>query len=767
MIAGNDFTLRGSNVTAQNGISVNAGGDVAIVASENESSSYSRTVTKNSGLTGKAYNAGKLTVTYEKSKKEEESGKTVKSVTTSSLTSLGGPINIYSGKDVTVSASNITAATGDLSISGENVTIENLFTETDTWAKMRQQAFTIGTSIGLSGKIGSVVGDAYSLDQALKDRQANTDGRLDTLWDLYAARKTVNLGKSIYALGSNTYSILNQKPNSGASDVQPNKNIFAPSNGNFGLKASVTIGTSKSSTDSESHKSGVVASTLQSGGDTTIIARGENSGQAGTGNLSVIGSTVAANGKITLAANNDINLLSAANTLMEKSEDNRSSAAISGSFNLGQKGWGISVGLNGSYTDGEGNGTSVTHRETVINGKEGVEFTSVNDTTLKGTQVIGKSVLGDVGGNLTIISEQDDIHAYSDSRTVGAGVEIPVWGMQTGSANFDYSYKKGKSDYTSVREQSGIYAGEDGFQLNVGKHTDLIGAVIASEADASKNSLTTGSIATRDLDNHSSYDVSQGSIGWNGTIDFNFEKNAKGDNTKQPDYDNPSKMASAINPSLPQNASGGVSSTTKSGVAAGTVTITDPNAQLAKTGDTSAEAVAKLNRDTAGANPSLPDNPNIQNLLKEFGQNSKLSGMVQQIVGPTIADITNVISMAEKAQLPDKKDEAALKAIAAKWGPQGTYTQVLNMAANVLYVEMANGEGMEAALAQLAGHLSKGEINKFSNELAGKMIKDEKDTVARQALANQISTTIVQGLGYGVSGGSWTGANVNTPKSGK
>ena len=54
-------------------------------------------------------------------------------------------------------------------------------------------------------------------------------------------------------------------------------------------------------------------------------------------------------------------------------------------------------------------------REALVRGGEGVEFASVNDTVLKGAQIAEGMVLGTMGGDLSLISEQD-IHRSIRSR---------------------------------------------------------------------------------------------------------------------------------------------------------------------------------------------------------------------------------------------------------------------------------------------------------------------------------------------------------------
>ncbi|WP_156304514.1 hypothetical protein, partial [Yersinia rohdei] len=57
------------------------------------------------------------------------------------------------------------------------------------------------------------------------------------------------------------------------------------------------------------------------------------------------------------------------------------------------------------------------------------------------------------------------------------------------SANLSMSQDKLHSNFDSVQEQTGIFAGAGGFDITVGEHTQLNGAVIGSTATADKNKL--------------------------------------------------------------------------------------------------------------------------------------------------------------------------------------------------------------------------------------------------------------------------------------
>ena len=51
------------------------------------------------------------------------------------------------------------------------------------------------------------------------------------------------------------------------------------------------------------------------------------------------------------------------------------------------------------------------------------------------------------------------------------------------------------NEYRAVIDQSGVFAGKGGFDIFVGNHTQLDGAVIASDVEAAKNRLSTDTLA--------------------------------------------------------------------------------------------------------------------------------------------------------------------------------------------------------------------------------------------------------------------------------
>ncbi|WP_129210918.1 DUF637 domain-containing protein [Crenobacter cavernae] len=133
-----------------------------------------------------------------------------------------------------------------------------------------------------------------------------------------------------------------------------------------------------------------------------------------------------------------------------------------------------------------------------------------------------------------------------------------------------------------MQEQTGLFAGKGGFDINVGGHTQLNGAVIASDADPSKNSLVTNSLGYSDIQNRAKYDAISASVSFSSGGD-----GMGGDPTKF-----------ALTPGLGVPVSEQADSTTKSAIAQGSITVKQDQA-------TGQDSTAGLSRDTASANGKL------------------------------------------------------------------------------------------------------------------------------------------------------------------
>ncbi|EFA9287599.1 Contact-dependent inhibitor A, partial [Escherichia coli] len=302
-------------------------------------------------------------------------------------------------------------------------------------------------------------------------------------------------------------------------------------------------------------------------------------------------------------------LSGAANTQKTTGRNSSSGGGVGVSIGAGGNGAGISVfaGVNAAKGSEKGNGTEWT--ETTTDSGKTVTINSGRDTVLNGAQVNGNRIIADVGHDLLISSQQDTSKYDSKQTSVAAGGSF-TFGSMTGSGYIAASRDKMKSRFDSVAEQTGMFAGDGGFDITVGRHTQLDGAVIASTATPDKNHLDTGTLGFSDLHNEADYKVSHSGISLSGGGSFGdkFQGNM------------PGGMISA------GGHSGHAEGTTQAAVAEGTITIRDRDNQK--------QNLANLSRDPAHANDSISpifDKEKEQRRLQTVGLISDIGSQVADI----------------------------------------------------------------------------------------------------------------------------------------
>ena len=139
---------------------------------------------------------------------------------------------------------------------------------------------------------------------------------------------------------------------------------------------------------------------------------------------------------------------------------------------------------------------------------------SGGDTTLQGPTASADRITTDIGGDLKIESVKDKLTYDSQQQSVGGGVGIcipPICYGQMVAVTVNVSDAKIKADHDSVgaideaaqRGQSGLKAGDGGFEIKVAGNTTLIGGVITGTDQAvndNKNSFNTGgALTTQDI----------------------------------------------------------------------------------------------------------------------------------------------------------------------------------------------------------------------------------------------------------------------------
>ena len=310
-------------------------------------------------------------------------------------------------------------------------------------------------------------------------------------------------------------------------------------------------------------------------------------------NINITGSDVIGHAGTTLIADNHIKLQSAKQDGSEQSKNKSSGWNAGVAIQIGD---GISLGITagGNIGKGKGQGESTTHRHTHVGSTAGKTIIrSGGDTTLKGAQLIGKGVQADTR-NLHIESVQDT-ETYQSKQQNG-NVQVTVgYGFSAGGS---YSQSKIKADHASVTEQSGIYAGEDGYQIKVRDNTDLKGGIITSgksAEDKGKNLFQTATLTASDIQNHSYYEGKSFGIGASVAI----SGESMGQN-RPADSGSGIRLTDASKGQNNNNAIGygsdgdSKNSTTRSGINTRNIHITDEAGQLARTGRTAKETEARI-----------------------------------------------------------------------------------------------------------------------------------------------------------------------------
>ena len=540
--AGNNILVQGSAVAGDGNVALGAGNNVDIVAATNTDTSWRFKETKKSGLMGSGgigFTIGSSKTTHDLREKG-----TTQSESFSTVGSTAGNVSITAGQQAHIGGADIIAQK-DIAVRGDSVLIEPGHDKRTRDEKFEQK--TSGLTVALSGAAGSAVNSAVSAAQGAKQ---SSDSRLAALQGTQAVLSGVQAGQAV---------ALDQA-----------KGTAKDNTNTIGVSAS--LGSQSSKSTSHSEQDSTTGSTLNAGNSVNITSTGSD--------ITIAGSEVKAGKDVVLDATRDVNLIASQDTQLTTGKNSSSGGSIGVGIGVGSGGAGISVSANANSSKGREKGNGTWQNETTVDAGNQVTINSGRDTTLAGAQVNGNQVTADVGRDLTITSTQDSDHYDSKQNSVSGGVGY-TFGAGTASASINASRDRMKSDYDSVQEQSGIFAGDGGFDITVGKHTQLDGAVIASTGSVDKNSLDTGTLGFGDIHNQADYKVEHqgGGISTGGSIGQQFAGN----------------LANAL--IAGGGSSGHAEGTTQAAVSEGTLTVRDTENQK--------QDVAGLSRDAEHANGSI------------------------------------------------------------------------------------------------------------------------------------------------------------------
>ncbi|HEZ5556334.1 TPA: hemagglutinin repeat-containing protein [Neisseria meningitidis] len=737
--AGQDINVRGSNLISDKGIVLKAGHDIDISTAHNRYTGNEYHESKKSGVMG----TGGLGFTIGNRKTTDDTDRTNIVHTGSIIGSLNGDTVTVAGNRYRQTGSTVSSPEGRNTVTAKSIDVEfaNNRYATDYAHTQEQKGLTVALNVPVVQAAQNFIQAAQNVGKS-KNKRVNAMAAANAAWQSYQA----------------TQQMQQFAPSSSAGQGQNNNQ--SPS-----ISVSITYGEQKSRNEQKRHYTEAAASQIIGKGQTTLAATG--SGEQS--NINITGSDVIGHAGTALIADNHIRLQSAKQDGSEQSKNKSSGWNAGVAVKIGN---GIRFGITagGNIGKGKEQGGSTTHRHTHVGSTTGkTTIRSGGDTTLKGVQLIGKGIQADTR-NLHIESVQDT-ETYQSKQQNG-NVQVTVgYGF---SASGSYRQSKVKADHASVTGQSGIYAGEDGYQIKVRDNTDLKGGIITSSQsaeDKGKNLFQTATLTASDIQNHSRYEGRSFGIGGS------FDLNGGWDGTVT---DKQGRPTDRISPAAGYGSDGdSKNSTTRSGVNTRNIHITDEAGQLARTGRTAKETEARIytgiDTETADQHSGRLKNSfdkdavakeiNLQReVTKEFGRNAT------QAVAAVADKLGNTQSYERyqeartllEAELQNTDSEAEKAAFRASLGQVNAY-----LAENQSRYDTWKEGGIgRSILHGAAGGLTTGSLGGIlaggGTSLAAPYLDKAAENLgpAGKAAVNALGGAAI-GYATGGSGGAVVGANVD------
>ncbi|NVZ52349.1 hemagglutinin repeat-containing protein [Pseudomonas sp. B6002] len=715
-----DATVTGSSLVSTGDLAVQAGRDLTIDAAQNTFARTDMHKEKNRDLTG-VLTGNKLGLDdltgnqklYINSSKHNGTANEM-TLTGSTIGSSAGNVSLTAGRELSVVASDL-VSTKSMALTGSNV---NIVAGAETARKTSQdssRSLAVGRVIG-----GAVVDTARSIRDATEAAKSADDPRLKAVKIAQAALAAYNLGGQ--ASDANDQS-------TGFKDKQGG----SPSNGSL-IKIGTELANNRSKNSSEFNSVTAKQSTLNAGEELSVVATGTAAGTQG--DIQITGSALKAANTL-LLAKNTVLMQSAQNTVDRKNEGSSNKTAIGASFNIGeQNGFTLDLGAQGAKNNGNGN--SITQVNSTLD-TGSLLLQSGGDTTLKGAQVRADSIKADIGGNLNIISLQDTESSRSKQSSGGFGASIcipPFCYGSTVAGSVNLAAAKTNSDYKGVTDQSGLFAGAGGYDINVGKTTTLQGAVIASEASADKNRLSTDRLIVSDIKNVS--EIKSQSAG------ISVSSSSAG--------------GASMGGSIPLALKDEERSHTRSAVSEGTIVVRNPEG---------ANDLVGLNRDTANANQKLdrPDEKAMQERIDLIQSSAQLASGVISAVGKAKADEAKALADRAKVQTEAGSADAAATTQAAnaayteaqRWQVGGDKRLMADIASGLIAAGLG-GAPVGTSVGIVANTASSDIFNKIGDYAQSRANDPKLDAATRAAWAEggaaRVMLHALAGAAIGLSSGN-------------
>ncbi|WP_262264827.1 hemagglutinin repeat-containing protein [Pantoea dispersa] len=647
-----DIAITGSTLTGTGGVSLNAEqGNVSVVAGEDRQQASASGSDHAIGDLGSDGYSGTVGVGHNSWK--NASAGTQQNTVRSGIVSTLGDVTVNAAKDVNLQGADVYARNA-LNVNGENIHLDPAKDTHDASSSSKSSQYGITAQVS-----GYGVSIAQAADKVAQSHKQSDDPRLQAIYAAQAAMTALS------AYTQNTAAVK--------------------------VTVSATAGSSHQSVEqSSTQQSGSV---LKAGGEVAVTAKQDITGEG----VKISGDNVS------LSAGRDIALSSATDSSSQKSSSGGSKYGVGVGFGLGGSQNGFSIELAASQNSANGNGSSITHHNSEVNAAGDLRVKAGQDVTLNGANLNGHHVDLDAGRNLEIASQQDRASYDSHQSASGFSASICVPPICAGvpvQGSASMSGSKLYNDFDSVQQQSGISAGDGGYNIYVGNHTQLDGAVIASSATPDKNHLSTGTLGWTDIENHANSGGSGYSVALNGSMgktttpaSDSFINNIPKSGQPQPSGGNSLPVATL------QQTKDRASSTTYSAISPGTIEIRNPEAQK--------QDVSQISRDTAAAENALQDKFDAQKVEDSLTIQKEMTALGQQTIQVTF----DYLKAQEKEKLKNDpsfkglseadKEKAIDKQIEEKYGI-GSNLQIAAQAISGLFSGLAGGNVSGAVAAGAA-----------------------------------------------------------------
>ena len=733
-----DLQVDASNIAAEKNVSVTASGKMDLGTMTESGSSYAMEQTKKSGLF-----ASGMGITIGKMKEKSTNTQSYTKPIGTNVTAVHGKIDLTTGDDIKATSANLEAQQ-DITLNGKNVTLDAVMAQ--KYYGQTYERSTKGLTASLGGSVVSAITSArqyarsandinnkilagyeyyqgvktlrdgykqinsfsnYTLDGLKSQLQANTKAMINQSVRTQGLLATGHLSQGMVSNAQLDQLAQNTKE---AGDKVQNYKQDKQAKRDQMININLSFGSSKVNQSSEQELSTVVQGNLTSReGTVHIIARGVDKEQKKTatidGNIAITAQNIAGK-KVDIEAVNNLSVRAGTNTEQTRSKASSSGSAVGLSF--GFKGNLAGVNTSAYSNKEDGNGQLVTHTRSVINGRESVNLQSGQDTGIVGSKVVGDKVTVKASRDLTIESLQDTNVYKNTSSNKGFSLSLTPSGIPTLGGN----YSKGEidSNYASVTEQAGIYAGKAGYEVEAKNKTTLMGAVIASQADKESNGLKTKSLSLNDITNTAKYKAKEKGLA----------------------VTNDKSSVLPVNPLQSIPVTGNAGSITRSAIADGIIEVADK------------KDLEAINHDTANALNKLDAIFNLKDVKEKQALANAMAkegfGLIGDIAVSKQKDLI-AKSIAAKANKDEAKAQQYLDE-AKKWSDGGEYKVALHgLLGGLVSAYGGNGfaDGLTAGavnayMTKALDKLPNSTLKKLASGLIGQLAgKDVGSAIAEKA----------------------------------